>query len=162
MLTLGIDQALRGPAGLALIDPDATQPFVFGALVRFDARQPWEARVAHLATHVRALCDARMDPKFDTSVQGIAVEDTYQGKNAQTTKQLTLAAGVLWGIALERAVPFALVRHDDTDATKATLFGVHQLAPEVTGKDRVHIEDAAAIAWHAHGLLRRALRVRGL
>lgn len=148
MLIIGIDHALNGPCGIAVLDTDKEMPVVHAEVLRYAKGGTIDTRAALLYQTVYDLSRA-------ADLRAIACEATYHGRNPHTTLILEHAAGMMRGIAIQRGARYVRVRHDETDAVKATLPASWLRLTDIPAAQRVHAIDAIAIAWHGAGLVRR-------
>lgn len=162
---LAIDPAVRGPVGVAIVDPGHDYPVRYVNVIQF-AGADWVTRLSPFAAALRYLI-AQYAPV------GVACEDSYLGQNAQSFKKLAHVAGFAHAIACVDDLPFLLVSTSqarvaltrDVAASNehmiracCRLFGatVFHAIPE---REREHAASAIGVGWHAAGVLGLTLKI---
>lgn len=148
MIILAIDPAMSGPAGAAIVDPDAPRVLWLGVLVQ-PPRAPVEARYTALSAWLGVLWSA-----WGAQVELCACEDNYLDKNVATVKALAQCVGIARAHTYRYGAPFRLTNAAHTAPTLARIPGVLlRQAPgyaAIDGRHQEHAHCAAAVGWRAH------------
>lgn len=153
---LGIDPAMRGPCGLALIADVAGAPRLVGfGLRRAPTRGTPAARIRALAEQIAGVVDRAND---GSTPLVLAYEASWHGTNAQTMRLLALVGGAVIGIAAARKlavyevqpVEGKLALAGDRLASKEMQVAAARQQFGVALSE--HEADAVGIALHARGV----------
>lgn len=159
MIILGIDPAMNGPAGAALLDTGRDVPFRWLDVLTYRRNSPAEERYQDYSAWL-----ADIWARHGGEIERCACEDSYLDQNVATTKALAQCVGIARAHAYARGCPFVLVNPSHTRRTLATLPPVLHLAAghaAIAEADRDHAYCAAAISWKAFDeATRAALRRR--
>lgn len=151
MITLGIDHALSGPCGLAIIDNGPRPGVLHIQIVTYSGS--FDDRCFRLHQIARALLRPH-------GVECIACEETYVAPNKpRAALALEHAAGLLHALAIVHGLPFVRIDHATTDKTKQTLPAPWCALPQIAQGQRVHAMDAIAVAWAGAGMVERTRRL---
>jgi Holliday junction resolvasome RuvABC endonuclease subunit len=157
-LILGVDPAMSGPAGIALVDAEADSPVLALDVLQYP-KEPPEHRYQRLHAFVSTKCSqwsAALAP--GEVINLIACESAYMDKNAATTIALAQCAGMVRALAYSRGLPFVATNPLHTRTTLEHYPGVlFQPALKVAGISARHKEHAlcaAGVAFRAYQELR--------
>jgi Holliday junction resolvasome RuvABC endonuclease subunit len=162
MRVLGIDPAMRGPCGLAVVAGPAGAPRLVGVGTRQAPTKGTPAgRVLVLARQLDALVIKLLS---DGAPLALAYEASWFGTNIQTTRLLALCGAATIGIAAAHAldvievqpVEGKLALAGERLATKEMQIAAARQQFGATLTE--HQADALGIALHAHAILARMQR----
>lgn len=159
MIILALDPAISGPLGVAVLGTATGVPRLIARGAYRPKAKAWEDRLGELGAVVLDGCQ-RYRP------DALAFEAAWLGKNLQTTRKLSLAGGVVVGVALARGLRWAEVQPVEgklalsgdagADGAAMVVAALRQFGQQMSE----HEAHAIGVALHAAAVLRRAAMVR--
>lgn len=161
MLTLGVDPALAGPCGLALVADAPHAPRIVATGAFLPPKGDWQSRLYWVARQVAGVVSSYQ-------AQGLALvayEASWAGDNVQTTRKLALVGGAVVGVAASYGLPCVEVQPAEGKRALAGVASADKAAMMAAAHQQFglllseHEADAIGIALHAAAVTHRAALV---